>query len=430
MLLLLPGGGTARRARRSRPSWARRLGGVRHRALEATNPPGDVLYMPAFWFHQVEASATRSPSTSGPRRSRATSGALWRAATTRALAAPRAVPRRPAARRSSAASASAPRSFWVSSSSPAAAPSARAPTPSSRRGTPRSRGATPEAAAADAARALCREAAAQQPGAAGGDRAVAPAIVHSYAAALRAADDRTRELLLDDLVESAAAWAVGALGDRDELIRERLACFAAISLTSEDDSGSLLHPASSHSSCVADSFLAPNCLRGRRPPQRLLAPRRHAQLGRLRAAAHAAAVAAGARAAGGSLRRRASDDKAEVEEYFNNEGFNRWNKIYSDSDEVNKVQMDIRDGHGQTVDKVLGWARRRRHRGGRHLLRRRLRRRLALAAARAARRQGERVGHLSRRWWGGSQAAAAPPARARRLLDVATSRRSTARTTR
>ena len=52
---------------------------------------------------------------------------------------------------------------------------------------------------------------------------------------------------------------------------------------------------------------------------------------------------------------RLADDKAEVEEYFNNEGFNRWNKIYSDSDEVNKVQMDIRDGHAQTVDKVLAW---------------------------------------------------------------------------
>jgi len=49
------------------------------------------------------------------------------------------------------------------------------------------------------------------------------------------------------------------------------------------------------------------------------------------------------------------DDKIEVEEYFNNEGFNRWNKIYSDSDEVNSVQRDIRTGHQQTVDKVLGW---------------------------------------------------------------------------
>ena len=49
------------------------------------------------------------------------------------------------------------------------------------------------------------------------------------------------------------------------------------------------------------------------------------------------------------------DDKIEVEEYFNKEGFNRWNKIYSDSDEVNAVQLDIRIGHQQTVDKVLGW---------------------------------------------------------------------------
>ena len=49
------------------------------------------------------------------------------------------------------------------------------------------------------------------------------------------------------------------------------------------------------------------------------------------------------------------DDKVEVEQYFNNEGFNRWNKIYSDSDEVNKVQLDIRTGHQQTIDKVLAW---------------------------------------------------------------------------
>jgi ribosomal protein L11 methylase PrmA len=49
------------------------------------------------------------------------------------------------------------------------------------------------------------------------------------------------------------------------------------------------------------------------------------------------------------------DDKTEVREYFNNEGFNRWNKIYSDSDEVNKVQLDIRDGHAQTIQKILNW---------------------------------------------------------------------------
>merc|ERR1719198_137504 len=49
------------------------------------------------------------------------------------------------------------------------------------------------------------------------------------------------------------------------------------------------------------------------------------------------------------------DDKAEVETYFNNEGFNRWNRIYSDSDDVNTVQLDIRTGHAETVDKVLRW---------------------------------------------------------------------------
>ena len=48
-------------------------------------------------------------------------------------------------------------------------------------------------------------------------------------------------------------------------------------------------------------------------------------------------------------------DKVEVEQYFNNEGFNRWNKIYSESDEVNAVQLDIRNGHAVTVSKVLNW---------------------------------------------------------------------------
>jgi magnesium-protoporphyrin O-methyltransferase len=51
----------------------------------------------------------------------------------------------------------------------------------------------------------------------------------------------------------------------------------------------------------------------------------------------------------------AVDDKTEVREYFNTEGFNRWNKIYSESDEVNTVQMDIRTGHGQTIQKILNW---------------------------------------------------------------------------
>lgn len=44
-----------------------------------------------------------------------------------------------------------------------------------------------------------------------------------------------------------------------------------------------------------------------------------------------------------------------MREYFNNEGFNRWNKIYSESDEVNSVQLDIRNGHDQTIQKILNW---------------------------------------------------------------------------
>lgn len=49
------------------------------------------------------------------------------------------------------------------------------------------------------------------------------------------------------------------------------------------------------------------------------------------------------------------DDKAEVTEYFNNVGFDRWNRIYSEQGQVNKVQLDIRQGHAQTVDKILKW---------------------------------------------------------------------------
>lgn len=49
------------------------------------------------------------------------------------------------------------------------------------------------------------------------------------------------------------------------------------------------------------------------------------------------------------------DDKTEVREYFNTEGFNRWNKIYSESDDVNSVQLDIRNGHDQTIQKIIDW---------------------------------------------------------------------------
>ena len=50
----------------------------------------------------------------------------------------------------------------------------------------------------------------------------------------------------------------------------------------------------------------------------------------------------------------AADDKTIVKEYFNSTGFDRWRRIYSDG-EVNKVQLDIRTGHQQTVETVLNW---------------------------------------------------------------------------
>ena len=50
----------------------------------------------------------------------------------------------------------------------------------------------------------------------------------------------------------------------------------------------------------------------------------------------------------------AIDDKAVVKEYFNNTGFERWQRIYGDG-EVNKVQFNIRLGHQQTVDTLLEW---------------------------------------------------------------------------
>ena len=48
-------------------------------------------------------------------------------------------------------------------------------------------------------------------------------------------------------------------------------------------------------------------------------------------------------------------EKAEVANYFNGTGFERWNRIYSETDDVNKVQRNIRIGHQKTVDEVLRW---------------------------------------------------------------------------
>lgn len=50
----------------------------------------------------------------------------------------------------------------------------------------------------------------------------------------------------------------------------------------------------------------------------------------------------------------AADDKTVVREYFNATGFDRWRRIYGEG-EVNKVQLDIRQGHQKTVDTLMGW---------------------------------------------------------------------------
>ncbi len=50
----------------------------------------------------------------------------------------------------------------------------------------------------------------------------------------------------------------------------------------------------------------------------------------------------------------ALDDKTIVKNYFNSTGFDRWRRIYGQV-QVSKVQLDIRTGHQQTVDTVMGW---------------------------------------------------------------------------
>lgn len=47
------------------------------------------------------------------------------------------------------------------------------------------------------------------------------------------------------------------------------------------------------------------------------------------------------------------DEKAVVRNYFNTSGFERWKRIYGETDDVNSVQLDIRQGHAITVEKVL-----------------------------------------------------------------------------
>jgi magnesium-protoporphyrin O-methyltransferase len=51
----------------------------------------------------------------------------------------------------------------------------------------------------------------------------------------------------------------------------------------------------------------------------------------------------------------ATNDKAIVKDYFNATGFDRWRRIYGETEDLNKVQKDIRIGHQQTIDTVLNW---------------------------------------------------------------------------
>lgn len=50
-----------------------------------------------------------------------------------------------------------------------------------------------------------------------------------------------------------------------------------------------------------------------------------------------------------------TNDKAIVKDYFNATGFDRWRRIYGKTEDVNKVQKDIRIGHQQTIDTVISW---------------------------------------------------------------------------
>ncbi|KAE8814931.1 magnesium protoporphyrin IX methyltransferase, chloroplastic [Hordeum vulgare] len=82
------------------------------------------------------------------------------------------------------------------------------------------------------------------------------------------------------------------------------------------------------------------------------------------AAAAAAALAAAVSLSDPERRRKAQaeavggGDKEAVRAYFNSTGFERWRRIYDPAtDDVNRVQLDIREGHAQTVAATLAMLR-------------------------------------------------------------------------
>lgn len=84
----------------------------------------------------------------------------------------------------------------------------------------------------------------------------------------------------------------------------------------------------------------------------------------LAAASSVAALAAALSLSDPERRRRqqaeevGGGDKEVVRDYFNKTGFERWKKIYGDAtDDVNRVQLDIRLGHSQTVENTLAMLR-------------------------------------------------------------------------
>lgn len=50
-----------------------------------------------------------------------------------------------------------------------------------------------------------------------------------------------------------------------------------------------------------------------------------------------------------------SNDAIVIRDFFNGAGFYRWNRIYSDTANVSKIQLDIRHGHAKTIKTVLKW---------------------------------------------------------------------------
>ncbi|KAL6323306.1 hypothetical protein AAG906_029313 [Vitis piasezkii] len=53
------------------------------------------------------------------------------------------------------------------------------------------------------------------------------------------------------------------------------------------------------------------------------------------------------------MRSKGSSEEEVLKEYFNNSGFQRWKKIYGETNDVNKVQLDMRLGHSKTVENVM-----------------------------------------------------------------------------